>query len=51
MADLIISVKEARRLLGKDGKNLSDERIEEMIVLLNEIAKAAIKDAQRNRID
>lgn len=34
----IISVKEARKLLGKDAKHMSDDHIEDMISLLSSIA-------------
>ena len=41
---LLISVKEARRLLGKDGKNLSDDEIIEIISSLTELAKHNIQN-------
>jgi hypothetical protein len=40
---LIISVKEARRLLGKYGKELSDDEIIEIISSLTELAKHNIQ--------
>ncbi len=38
----IISVKEARKLLGKKYSSASDETIEEMIQVLSLIARAAV---------
>lgn len=51
MADrLIISVKEARKLLGKDAESLTDKYIEELIVQLDEIARLTIRQfMERNR--
>jgi hypothetical protein len=34
----IISVKEARKLLGKDYRTLTNEQIEEIVTLLNVVA-------------
>lgn len=45
MADLIISVKEARKLLGKKYDLMSDDQIEELIVQLDEIARLSIKQS------
>ncbi|HUA13455.1 MAG TPA: hypothetical protein VL989_03070 [Candidatus Sulfotelmatobacter sp.] len=45
MTSLIISVKEARKLLGKDYNHLSDEQIEDLIINLHEIAKGALRMA------
>lgn len=49
MESLIISVKEARKLLGKTAKNMTDEEIEKTIIDLNFIAKHALKDIQENK--
>lgn len=35
---LVISVKEARKLLGKDGEGLSDTQIEHLIITLTEVS-------------
>ena len=42
---LIISVKEARKLLGKDFKSFTDKQIEDMIVKLDLIAKGFISQS------
>lgn len=39
---LVISVKEARKLLGKDGEELSDEQIEDLIIVLTEVGTQVI---------
>ncbi len=36
--NLIITVKEARKLLGKDSRNMSDSHVVELIQLLTSIA-------------
>jgi hypothetical protein len=35
---LVISVKEARKLLGKDGEGLSDDQIKNLIITLTEVS-------------
>lgn len=45
MSDLIISVKEARKLLGKDYDHMTDEQIEGIIVQLDEIARLSIRQS------
>jgi hypothetical protein len=45
MPGLIISVKEARKLLGKKYDHMTDEQIEDMIVQLDEIARLSIKQS------
>jgi hypothetical protein len=40
---LIISLPEARKLMGKDAKNLSDEELEKLIVDYTAIAKLYFK--------
>lgn len=42
---LIISVKECRKLLGKDGASLSDEQVEELIITLTEASSLLLKQA------
>ena len=49
MAGLIISVEEARELLGKAGQNMTDEEIEEVIINLDIIAKDSLEMA-RNKL-
>lgn len=46
---LVISVKEARKLLGKDGEGLSDTQIEHLIITLTEVsAKALTQNGSKN---
>lgn len=40
----IITVSEARKLLGKDGKKMSDEQVEKLISDFAAIAKLYIED-------
>jgi hypothetical protein len=48
MSDLIISVKEARKLLGKKYDHMTDEQVEDLIIQLNEVARLSMKQtAQR----
>ena len=42
---LIISVDEARKLLGKKYDHMTDEQIEDIILHLDEIARLYIQDA------
>lgn len=45
MKDLpVISVKEARKLLGKEAKGMDDNQIMEVILLHTEAAKAYLKN-------
>ncbi len=46
----IISVKEARKLLGKEYANLSDERIAELVEQLHELAKLSLDMAREQRL-
>jgi hypothetical protein len=46
----IISVKEARKLLGKDYEKLTDEKIAELIEQLHELAKLALDMAREQRL-
>ncbi|MGB3023205.1 MAG: hypothetical protein WBB39_00155 [Candidatus Saccharimonadales bacterium] len=46
----IISVKEARKLLGKDYQNLTDEKIAELIEQLHELAKLSLDMAREQRL-
>jgi 5-bromo-4-chloroindolyl phosphate hydrolysis protein len=45
MSDLIITVKEARKLLGKDYEQMTDEQIEELIIQLDEIARLSLRQS------
>jgi len=38
----IITVKEARKLLGKDGNHLSDEQIQDLVITLTELSHAQL---------
>jgi hypothetical protein len=40
---LIISVKEARKLLGSDFKHLSDQEVENVVLLLSTIARGTVQ--------
>lgn len=42
----IITVKEARKLLGSDANGMSDEEVEQIIGTLHSLAKAALDDAR-----
>lgn len=41
---LIISVKEARKILGKQAHAISDNQIEEMIILLSDMSERFLKN-------
>lgn len=43
----IISVKEARKILGQEHKNLTDEQLEKLIVELSAIAKLYIRSVPK----
>lgn len=43
VSELIISIKEARKLLGKTAEKLSDSEVEKLILDLDFIARNAIK--------
>lgn len=43
----IISVKEARKILGKDAESMTDREIEELIGTLDLLAKDALQEAKR----
>jgi len=45
MSDLIISVKEARKLLGKKYDYMTDEQIEDTIIQLDEITRLSMKQS------
>ncbi|MDB5179425.1 MAG: hypothetical protein JWN12_57 [Candidatus Saccharibacteria bacterium] len=45
----IISVKEARKLLGKEHENLTDEEVVELIEQTHELAKLAL-DVARDKL-
>lgn len=46
----IISVKEARKILGKGYAHMSDSEVENLIQNLDAIAVAALKDAREKRM-
>jgi hypothetical protein len=46
----IISVKEARKILGKTASGMTDEEIEELVENLDVIAVHALKDAREKRM-
>lgn len=46
----IISVKEARKLLGKNYQNLTDGKIAELIEQLHELAKLSLDIAREQRL-
>ena len=46
----VISVKEARKLLGKDYQNLTDEKIAELIEQLHALAKLSLDMAREQRL-
>jgi hypothetical protein len=49
MKDLpVISVKEARKLLGKESKGMDDEQVMQVVLLLTEAAKAYLKNNMSN---
>jgi hypothetical protein len=48
--ELIISVKEARKLLGKDAKQMSDTEVEKLIIDLNVIARYTIRGIMEGTI-
>lgn len=44
MKDLpVISVKEARKLLGKEAQGMDDDQVLEIVVLLTEVARAYLR--------
>ena len=43
---LIVSVQEARKILGDDAKNMTDDQIIEVIQNLDAIAVAALRDSR-----
>jgi hypothetical protein len=45
----IMSVKEARKLLGKDAKDMTDEQVEELVEQTHELAKLAL-DVARDKL-
>ena len=45
-----MSVKEARKLLGKEYENLSDEKIAELVEQLHELAKLSLDMAREQRL-
>ena len=49
MEKLVISVKEARKILGKNGEQMTDVQIVELIELLDILAKEALRQAWEKR--
>lgn len=47
----IISVKEARKLLGKEAKDMTDEQVIELVDQTHELAKIALEVAKTKRLD
>lgn len=47
---MIISIKEARKLLGNKANNMTNEQIEELVETLDVIAVQALKDAREKRM-
>lgn len=47
----VLSVKEAREILGKDADKMSDEEVESTILILNDIATAALEDARMKKLN
>ncbi len=50
MSHLIISVKEARKILGKTAQEMSDDEVEKLIIDLNEIARLYFKGIREGSI-
>lgn len=50
MAKPIISVKEARKILGKDAEKMTDQQIEDTIETLDLLATQAFKQAEEERL-
>ncbi len=46
----IMSVKEARKLLGKEYKKLPDEKVAELVEQLHELAKLSLDMAREQRL-
>jgi len=46
----IMSVKEARKLLGKEHENLSDEEVADLIEQLHELARLSLDMAREQRL-
>jgi hypothetical protein len=47
MDNLIISVEEAREILGKEAHSYTDQQIIKLIMLLDEMAKLALQRAKK----
>lgn len=45
--DLIISIKEARKILGKEAEDLSDDQVEDLIINFQSIAKLYIQSVPK----
>lgn len=42
---LIISVKEARKILGKQAHSMSDDQVEEMIIVLSDMSERFLQNS------
>jgi len=47
----IISIKEARKLLGKEAKNMSDEQVARLIEDTHELARIALRASRAKRLE
>ena len=47
----VISVKEARKILGKLAKDMTDEQVEDLVYRLDQLAKAVIEDMKNKRLN
>ena len=51
MSGTLISVKEARKLLGVGAERLTDSQVESLIVQLDFMATLAVRDYRRRKIN
>ncbi len=51
MADEVMSVAEARTILGKTAEKMTDDEVADTVRNLDEIAKAALEDARKKRME
>lgn len=49
MSKPIISVEEAREIIGESAQSMSDQQVEDLVVLLDIIAKEALKTSKNKR--
>lgn len=50
MREPVMSVKEARELLGKDAKDMTDEQVTKLVEDVDELAKLALEVAKQQRL-